>query len=203
MRGPATAIAILFAAFTASGAAATSDIGPAPVASAECRPVSDAATPHAAATPNPAPPDATPPLAGVEEIDERDLPPGDDASADIVAALLALELRYAACLNAGDYADLLPLFETPLRDEAAAIFSDSEALRATPVAPDAETVIDTVALRCVRTYPGGYAVALLDWETEGLLIETNARIYRDTGAGWVVAGEATAYGQQGEGCEAA
>lgn len=194
-------IAALATAIAASHAAAGADIGPVSVAGAECRPAAAAATPVGPTTPSAAAPSATPPLSGVDEIEERDLPPGDDASADTVAALLALERRYAACLNVGDHAALFPLLDASLHDEAAAVFADSEDRHASPVAPGEEEDIDTIALRCVRTYPGGYAAAVLDWETGGW-IESNVRIYRDTGMGWVVAGEVTAYGQQGEGCEA-
>lgn len=194
--------ALLLLTLAASEAAvAGADIGPRPVAPSDCVPV-PAATPADGTSPNSMATPFAPPLADVEEIEERDFPPGDDAEPETVAAIFTLERQYAACLNVGDYRALELLFDPALREEFAEAFDQLANPVATPDVPDDAWLIESVALRCVRTYPGGYAAALLDWSDSDGAIETNARVYHDSSVGWRIFDEVTAYGVQGEGCDA-
>lgn len=196
LRHAIVAVALLFSVAVAQPAVATSDIGPQRIANVECQPLSSLATPADQSSNPPATPVAPPLVDGTNAIEEHELPPGPDADAETVETLFSLERQYAACLNAGDYGALLSFFD------ASMVESVQEALDSpgTPIAPAVEVLIDSVALRCVRTYPGGYAAALLDWKVEGG-VETNVRIYRDSGSGWIIAGEVSTYGQQGTGCD--
>ena len=153
-------------------------------------------TPGAAASPVTPHGRVDEPLLEADQLAEDDLPKGEPADSETVAAILALQLEYAACLNAGEFARAAALF-TPGERRNFLILVEDPAFSeffASPVPLPEEMRIPSVAVRGVRVFPDGRVGALVDWGPE-----TNFRIHERVGGQWRLGREIFIYGPRSEG----
>jgi hypothetical protein len=190
------AVALTLLVQPVAGALVT-DIGLIPVADTRC----DA---ELAATPSAATPAATPDPGlllpqGTPVLTEADYPAGEDAAPEMAEPLVALETRYAACLNEGDLDAAAALLAEPLRDR---IFSPElleVKAEASPVASG--DPIGAIALRCVREAGDGGVAAFIDhFDDNAVRTSTTMRVYREIGGEWLVTEQAGVKGASSDSC---
>ncbi|MFM9105220.1 MAG: hypothetical protein ACKOWF_00800 [Chloroflexota bacterium] len=181
-----------------SAAASSVDVGLVPLRGVSCDgpapPATPAATPTAPAT------DSRPLLpAGTPVLTEADYPAGEDAGPQTAEAIVALEARYAACLNAGDLPAAAALLADPLR---ARLFPPALLARKALASPaPAADPVAAIALRCLRQTPDGAAIAYIDrYDRNAVRGATMMRVYRQTPAGWRVVEQAGVKAVTGQPC---
>jgi hypothetical protein len=190
------AFAALFAPFPA--AASAIDIGLVPMQDFSC----DALAPATPSASTPAAGTASPQImlpSGTPVLTEADYPAGDDADPAVAEALVALETRYAACLNAGDLPAAASILAQPLRDRLFSPALLAKKAQASPV-PSSDPV-GAIALRCIRQSGDGAAVAFIDhFDDNAVRTSTMMRVYRELADGWHVVEQAGVKGVSTESC---
>jgi hypothetical protein len=186
-----------------ASAASAIDIGLIPMKEFSCdpqaaTPASGTPIPDAGSAGTPTAPQAVLPF-GTPVLTEADYPNGDDADPAVAEALVALETRYTACMNAGNLPAAADLLAQPLRDRLFSPALLAKKAQSTPV-PASEPV-GAIALRCIRETSSGAAIAFVDaFDDNAVRGATMMRVYRETADGWRVIEQAGVKGVTAQSC---